>query len=863
MAFTFQLLHASDFEAGIPAIDDAVRFSAIIENFQTTNIGAFAVAPSVLSNTLTLSSGDNYIPGTFLTASSDTSLNNVGGLGSSSAPVIGRGDIGILNALGIQASALGNHEFDLGPRQVRDIIRSGPVNPGTNFPYPGTNFPYLSTNLDFTTEPEFSASDLSTDPLAEASTIRRKIGKSTVITLPGNDGILGNADDQRIGIVGATTPTLRSISSPGGIGVRPSNPTDFDALAAEIQSSVDVLTNAGINKVIVLSHMQQLNIERDELAPRLRNVDIIIAGGSHTPLLDDNDVLRPGTTDQGDYPIFRTTANGQPILVLNTDANYRYVGRLVATFNDDGTLDTNSLNSTLNGAFATDEAGVDRVYGSDVDPRIVADQNVVAITDGIRNVVASRDGNFFGSTEVFLNGLRIDVRSQETNLGNLTADANLALGKQIDPTVVISLKNGGGIRDVIGEISASPGSTDPTDIQTLPPQENPLVNGDVNGQISQLDIENSLRFNNGLSLITVTAKELKEILEHGVAGVSPGATPGAFPQVGGVSFSFDASQTAQVLDTNGNVTTAGSRVQSIAVTDASGNFSDIVVRNGQIVGDENRTFRIITLDFLAGITQTASGDAYPFFRIVRDNPQRANRVDLARSEDANNNSVLDAGEDLNRNGVLDGAALAGAAVGSATFARPGTEQDALAEFLLTSGTFTQADVDPQQDRRIQNLASREEGVFNIVDRGDRRNNRLNGRFGNDTLSGQGGNDRISGATGNDVLLGGGGNDNINGGRGNDTLITGPGRDTSRGAQGNDIFVLERGGGFDTIIDFTNGQDKLGLSRGIRFRNLEIEQTGSNTTVSFGRDVLAVVSGTNARTINSRDFTTTFSTGEIG
>ncbi len=45
----------------------------------------------------------------------------MGGLGSSTAPVIGRGDIGILNAIGIQASALGNHEFDLGVRQVRDI----------------------------------------------------------------------------------------------------------------------------------------------------------------------------------------------------------------------------------------------------------------------------------------------------------------------------------------------------------------------------------------------------------------------------------------------------------------------------------------------------------------------------------------------------------------------------------------------------------------------------------------------------------------------------------------------------------------------------------------------------------------------
>lgn len=152
MTFTLQILHASDFEGGIdaagttPQTSDAVRFSAVINRLRTnTDTTTFGVSDNVLANTLTLSSGDNFIPGVFLNASSDTSLNGVGGLGSSSAPVIGRGDIGIMNALGIQASVLGNHEFDLGVRQVRDILRAGGGNPGTNFPY-------LSANIDFTPE---------------------------------------------------------------------------------------------------------------------------------------------------------------------------------------------------------------------------------------------------------------------------------------------------------------------------------------------------------------------------------------------------------------------------------------------------------------------------------------------------------------------------------------------------------------------------------------------------------------------------------------------------------------------------------------------------------------------------------------
>ena len=388
--FQLQILHASDFEGGIAAVDDAVRFSAIVNKFK--NESAYK------ANTLILSSGDNYIPGAFLNASSDTALNNVGGLGTSTAPVLGRGDVAILNEIGIQASALGNHEFDLGVRQVRDIIRTGSGNPGTAFPY-------LSTNLNFS--PEITAGNLSTSDLAtnqttsEASTIKGKLAKSTVITVAGNDGISFTADDQRIGIVGATTPTLPNISSSGSIIVTPSNPTDYAALAAEIQATVDVLKAQGINKIVLLSLFQQFAIESNEIAPLLRDVDVIIAGGSNTLLSDANDVLRAGDSKDGDYPITKTGIDGKPILVVNTDGNYKYVGRLVLEFDNDGVIQINKLDNTINGAYATDEAGVDRVYGSDVNPRTVANANVVAITDGIRNVISTKDNLIVGKADVF------------------------------------------------------------------------------------------------------------------------------------------------------------------------------------------------------------------------------------------------------------------------------------------------------------------------------------------------------------------------------------------------------------------------------------------------------------------------------
>jgi 2',3'-cyclic-nucleotide 2'-phosphodiesterase (5'-nucleotidase family) len=873
--FQLQILHASDFEAGIPAVDDAVRFSAVLNRLRTDP----SLPSNVLANTLTLSSGDNYIPGAFLNASSDISLNGVGGLGSSTAPVIGRGDIGILNSFGIQASALGNHEFDLGVRQVRDILRTGSGNPGTNFPY-------LSTNLNF--QPEIApanpngnlaASDLAANQTtAEASTIKGKIAKSTVITLPGNDGIAGNADDQKIGIVGATTPTLPSLTSIGGITVSPSNPIDYDALAADIQSTVDILKAQGINKIILLSHMQQFNIERDELAPRLRDVDIIIGGGSNTLLSDSNDVLRTSDTSQGNYPVVKTAVDGKPVLVVNTDGNYKYVGRLVTEFDDAGILNVDKLNSSINGAYATDEAGVDRVYGADVDPRAVANPNVVAITDGIENVIATKDNLIVGKSSVFLNGTRQDVRTQETNFGNVTADANLFLAKQIDPTVTISLKNGGGIRDNIGSISAAPGAVNSDDIVKLPTQPNPLAPNKQTGDISQLDIENSLRFNNDLSLITLTAQQLEWVIEHAVAGTRPGSTPGQFPQVSGLRFSFDPTKTAIAFSSaTGEVTTEGDRIRNLAVLNDDGSIRDIIVKDGVLVGDPNRTFRIVTLNFLAGTSNTniLGGDNYPFPKFVKDNAALANRVDL-RGETI----------DLNGNGIVDPALAL--APGKFTFAAAGSEQDAFAEYLgdrFSTTPYSVADVEPQLDMRIQRLDVRQDTVLTevivppVVDNnpvlipvgtpGDdnlfasqgalfdgqndilftgagndtvdfvtvaalpnRGNNRLNSGSGNDTIY-VNKNDRLFGGAGADIFdaTDSQGGNRMSGGAGDDIFFLGKG-DRALGGDGNDKFYVQTGG--DNLLSGGAGNDQFWIV------NAEVP-SGSNTILDFqiGTDVIGI------------------------
>ncbi|MEL7371481.1 MAG: bifunctional metallophosphatase/5'-nucleotidase, partial [Myxococcota bacterium] len=499
--FTLQILHMADGEARANAVDDAPRFSAVLDALRNE-----------FPNSVTLSSGDNFIAGPWASVSGDDALAATVGI-----PATFRPDIVMMNAMGFQASCIGNHEFDSGPSGFATAIVSETTETST---YTGANFPYLSSNVDVRADGALGG--LVTADGQEASSIPGRIAKSTVITVNG----------ERVGIVGATTPTLGNIANIGNdIVVTPTVSEDREALAAVIQAAVDNLTATGIDKVIVLAHMQSIQVEID-LAPLLRDVDVIIAGGSNAILADANDRLRESDTPVDTYPIMLSSAAAEPIMVINTDGSWRYVGRFVVTFSPAGLILPNLLNDSINGVYATDDAGVAAVSG-------IVNPTVQAIADAIGGVLQTQESNLFGRTDVYLNGLRASVRTEETNLGNLTADANLWQARQVEASVVFSIKNGGGIRDEIGFREFPPGSTDPEDEQRFPPAPIPLAGKEL-GDMSQGDISRALSFNNGLVTFDATAVELKALLEAGISNWD-GTPNGNMPQVGGLKFSFDPS----------------------------------------------------------------------------------------------------------------------------------------------------------------------------------------------------------------------------------------------------------------------------------------------------------------------------------
>jgi 5'-nucleotidase / UDP-sugar diphosphatase len=151
-----------------------------------------------------------------------------------------------------------------------------------------------------------------------------------------------------------------------------------------------------------------------------------------------------------------------------------------------------------------------------------------------------------GEALVELDTQRATVRNQESNFGSLIADA---IRNATDAD--IGLTNGGGIR---GDRLYAPGHV-----------------------LTRRDVLSELPFGNTTVLVELSGADLLAALENGVSQVEEGA--GRFPQVSGLSFTFDAAKPA------------GERVVEVMVGDQP--------------LDPAATYRVATNDYMLG-----GGDGY-------------------------------------------------------------------------------------------------------------------------------------------------------------------------------------------------------------------------------------------------------------
>ena len=351
----------------------------------------------------------------------------------------------------------------------------------------------------------------------------------------GDQTTFTTTDGKKIGIFGLDTPETATKAHPDKI-------KGVSFLAAQemfdcAQAQVDALKADGCDYIICLGHLgidaESTGNRSIDLLEKVTGIDVFIDGHSHSTLEEIKEATN-GTGKVGDT------------VLTSTGTKLANVG--MVDISPDGTISTSSL--------ATSELTV------------TPDAKVAARAEEIQKEIDADYGTVFAKTEVALDGEKANVRTGETNLGDLIADAMLWQAGLLDEGADAAVTNGGGIRASIAA-----------------------------GDITKKDINTVLPFGNTLYVVKVTGAELLEALE-----ASTYCTPeaiGGFPQVAGIEFT---------VNTGAQFDTKELYPGSTYGKPASINRVMIQTVGGEAFNPEE-TYTIVTNDFMG-----AGGDTYYAFK---------------------------------------------------------------------------------------------------------------------------------------------------------------------------------------------------------------------------------------------------------
>jgi 2',3'-cyclic-nucleotide 2'-phosphodiesterase (5'-nucleotidase family) len=271
----------------------------------------------------------------------------------------------------------------------------------------------------------------------------------------------------KIGLLGVITPETATLSSPGP-------DVQFTPAILTARAAVDTLKKEGVDVIIALTH---LTIAEDrELAKQVPEIRVILGGHDHDPI----------TWYEGDTFIHKS----------GYDAHY--LGRIDLRI-DKQMTDKDPKVTVLPSWRMIANSGVTP------DPEVAA--KVAQYTAKLDAELAQP----VGKSVTALDSRRNEVRSKETTMGNLIADAIRDAVK-----ADAGITNGGGIR---GDRLYEAGTT-----------------------LTRKDILQELPFGNVTVLLEVSGAELLAALENGVSQVE--AKAGRFPQVSGINFVYDPKKPA-------------------------------------------------------------------------------------------------------------------------------------------------------------------------------------------------------------------------------------------------------------------------------------------------------------------------------
>ncbi len=385
-------------------------------------------------------------------------------------------------------------------------------------------------------------------------------------------------EGEKIGLIGLDIVQKTKVSSSPGDDIM------FTDELLTAQEYADDLTAQGINKIILVSHN---GMDRDlDFASKLRNVDVIIDGDSHSLLGDFSNVGLK--SNYATYPQ-EVSVNGEKTCVTSA-WQYAYgVGDLRVDFDKAGKVTACKGQTTLilGDKFlqknadgkkvevnATEKAAIMQVINSTPQLEIVPeDPDVLAKLKVYSDQIDAKKNEVIGQSAELLAHNRIP--------GQTYNGVNLPLGSDIAPLVAKSfylkskradlcIQNAGGVRTSIDQ-----------------------------GDITYGEAYAMLPFSNTLFEIDMKGSEIKQVLEDAIINFKDnGGSTGSFPYAYGIRYDVDLTQPAN------------SRISNIEVMDRETHaFSPI---------ENDKTYVVVTNNYIA-----AGRDGYTTFKTVQEHGARA------------------------------------------------------------------------------------------------------------------------------------------------------------------------------------------------------------------------------------------------
>ena len=310
-------------------------------------------------------------------------------------------ELTLMQQMGYDAVAIGNHEVELGPQYLAAELNAAKAT--------GVNLPVLNANITFSGYPPDPASaDFALYSGFYSPTDKQRSG---LYVQPYTTKTLSNGLKVGIfGMLGVEAELVAPGAAPLNFGNVTGDPTSSISFVNRViaaQDTVDTLRNAKKCDVVVcLSHMG--TYEEEQLAEFVRTIDVIVGGHSH-------DLNYP--------PIVRGTGS---TIIVQAKAYAEYLGKLELKY-DPGVASGPKV--TVRGAGAIH-----------MDQRV---GNVPAVDAVINTFLAGINARLgfncllpFAETDLRKDGgfpLLARPPLTETNLGNLIADTYRAAANQIDP----------------------------------------------------------------------------------------------------------------------------------------------------------------------------------------------------------------------------------------------------------------------------------------------------------------------------------------------------------------------------------------------------------------------------------------------